>query len=101
MTYARIVDVKFKPGMRDEGMSIIADIGKEVRDGFEGMLILLPTDEPDKVTFVSLWDSENAMSDSWERINPKAERALKDLMDGKPSMRTNQVREVQKISLAV
>ena len=50
MTHARIADVKFKPGMREQGLNIIADIGKDTREGFGGMLILLPTNDEDMQT---------------------------------------------------
>jgi len=99
MTHARLVDVKFKPGKRDEGMSIIADVAKNVREGFEGMLVLLPDDDPNKATYVTLWDSEESMNDSWKKINPKATEALKNVLAEPTVMRTNEVREVEKITL--
>lgn len=99
MTHARLVDVKFKPGKRDEGLSIIADVAKSVREGFEGMLILLPTDDQDKATYVTLWDSEDSMNSSWSKINPRATEALKNVLAGPTVMRTNEVREVQRITI--
>jgi heme-degrading monooxygenase HmoA len=99
MTYARLVDVKFKPGKGEQGMSIIADVSKDARDGFEGMLILLSTDDPDKVTYVTLWDSEETLNSSWNQINPKATEALKNHLAEPTVMRTNKVREVQRISI--
>lgn len=99
MTHARLVDVKFKPGKRDEGMSIIADVAKNVREGFEGMLVLLPTDDRDRATYVTLWDSEESMSSSWKKINPRATEALKNVLAEPTVMRTNEVREVERITL--
>jgi len=99
MTFARLVDVRFNPGKREEGMEIIADISEDVREGFEGMLILFPTGDPDKVTYVTLWESEKAMSDSWRKISPRATEALKGLMAGPPEMRGNQVRAVQRLTV--
>jgi hypothetical protein len=99
MTYARLVDVKFKPGMREKGLSIIADVAKDAREGFEGMLILFPTGDQDSATYVTLWDSERSMNTSWSRINPKATEALKAVLAEPAIMRSNEVREAQKISI--
>lgn len=99
MTFARLVDVKFKPGKREEGLSVIADIGKDVRQGFEGMLILLPTNDPDTATYVTLWDSEETMNGSWNQLSPKVTEALGSLLAEKPEMRTNKVREIQRLKI--
>jgi heme-degrading monooxygenase HmoA len=99
MTFARVVDVKFKPGMREEALNVIADISKDVRSGFEGMLVLIPTNDPDSATYVTLWDSEDAMNDSWKEINPRATEALKNMLVGETVMRTNEVRLVQRLTI--
>lgn len=101
MTYARLMGLKFKPGKREEGLSIVADVAKDVREGFEGMLVLLPTDDTDKVAYVTPWDSESAMSGSWEKIDPKATGALKGVLAEPTVMRTNEVLAMQIISIHV
>ncbi|MDW5562062.1 MAG: antibiotic biosynthesis monooxygenase [Methanomassiliicoccus sp.] len=101
MVYARVVDVRFNPGKREEGLDIIANVSREVRDGFEGMLVLLSTDDEDKATYVTLWDSEDAMTGSWMKINPKATQALEGLLAEPVSMRSNEVQKIQRISIPV
>ena len=101
MVYARVADVKFKPGMREQGLSIIADIGKDAREGFGGMLILLPTNDEDMATYVTLWDSEEAMNSSWAKISPRATEALKGMLAEPVLMRSTKVREAQKIAIPV
>jgi heme-degrading monooxygenase HmoA len=99
MTFARLVNVKFRPGKREEGVSVIADFSKDVREGFEGMLILFPTDDPDKATYITLWDSEETMNGSWKEISPRVTEALKDLLAEQPEMRSNKVREMQRLAI--
>ncbi len=80
-------------------MDIIADFSKDAREGFEGMLILFPTNDPDRATYVTLWDSEETMSGSWKQINPRANEALKDLLAEQPEMRANKVRDIQRLTI--
>lgn len=54
MTYARTLAVKIKPVGREEVIDIIDDFGKQLAEDFEGMLTLLPMDDPNKATLVTL-----------------------------------------------
>ncbi len=99
MTFSRLVDVKFKSGRRDEGINKIGDFNKGVREGFEGMLFLFPMNDPDKATYVTLWNSEEAMNDSWNQINSRLMESLGELLEGPPEMRSNEVREIQRLTI--
>lgn len=50
------------PGRKGDAIDIIDDFGKQPADGFEGMLMLLPTD--DRATFIAVRDSERSMLNS-------------------------------------
>lgn len=99
MTYARLVDLRFRPGKREEGMNTISDIRRDVMEGFEGMLILLATGDQDRVTYVTFWESEHTMNGSWEQIAPRATEELKDLLAEPAIMRTTSVGEMEKITV--
>lgn len=88
MTYARTVDVRFKPGKRDQAIDIVNQVGPGVENtkGYEGMLILTPTDDSENVHFVVLWDSEETMLDSEKGVMRRVMDATRDLMDGEPEI---------------
>lgn len=62
------------PVGREEAVDIIDDFGKQPAEGFEGMLTLLPTDDPNKATFVTLWDSEQSMLNGQRGVAPRPPR---------------------------
>lgn len=95
MSYARLLTIKIRPGRKEEAIEIIDDFGKQPAEGFEGMLVLLPTDDPDRVTFITLWDSERSMLNSQRDVVPKAVELLGDLVIGKAEIRNHQVREMR------
>ena len=89
LTYARIVDAKFKPGTRDEAIEIVNKKGPAVEnpDGYEGLLILTPTDDPNRVLFISLWDSEETMMDSEKGVVRRVMEATRSIQDGQPDLK--------------
>jgi len=103
LSYARIVDAKFKPGTKEEAIGIVNRTGPGVENpaGYEGMLILTPTDDSDRVLFISLWDTEKTMMDSEKGVVVKVMDATKDLLEGKPEFKHYNVHDllVQKKSI--
>lgn len=74
---------------------MIDDFVKQPAEGFEGMLTLLPTDDPDRVTFITQWDSERSMLDSQRDVVPRASELLGDLVIGKAEIHNHEVREMR------
>jgi quinol monooxygenase YgiN len=97
MTYARIVTAKFKPGKREEGMRIIDEFKGYAEDpkGFQGILALLSTDDPDVATLVTMWDSEETLDTSREGIFNKVMVELEELLEGPVDVHNQKLREMR------
>ncbi len=90
-----MLTMKVQPGRKEEAIDIIDEFGKQPVEGFEGMLTLLPTDDPDRVTIISLWDSEQSMLNSQRNVVPRVSKLLGDLVIGKAEIHSHQVREMR------
>jgi heme-degrading monooxygenase HmoA len=74
--YVRVNITKFKPGKRDEGNRLLEGYLKEKGKGYTGYLTLYSLDDPNTATYVTFWDSEEAMVDS---LNKNREKVMKEL----------------------
>jgi quinol monooxygenase YgiN len=95
MAFARMVNTKFKPGTRDEAIKIIDASPKEKVKGFQGILALLPMDDPNSATLISVWDSEESLNASQKGIFQDIMNATEDLRDGPMEVKNEKVREMR------
>jgi heme-degrading monooxygenase HmoA len=88
MSVARIVWWSFKPGTRDEAVSKIDGFMDEIKtnEGYQGFLMLLSAENPDRATVVSIWDSEKSMSAAEKNQYPKVVDAVTDYMSKPPQV---------------
>ncbi|MBI0584058.1 MAG: hypothetical protein ISF22_07505 [Methanomassiliicoccus sp.] len=100
MDYARMTTTTFKPGLRAEGIRTIEGFIKEGDQGFKGHFILAPLDEPDKVVFITLWSSEEAMDTSWKRSST-VKSALEDMLAQPVEMSQTQVLEMELLKAGI
>ena len=95
MAYARLVNMKFKPGTRDEAIKIIDDAPKQQVKGFKGILTLLPMDDSDSATIISVWDSEDSLMASQEGIFQDVMKATEHLREGPMVTKNVKLREMR------
>jgi heme-degrading monooxygenase HmoA len=95
VAFARMLSTKFKPGKREEAIKIIDDSPKEEVEGFKGILALLPVDDPNSATIISIWDSEDTLIASQEGIFQEIMKATEDLRDGPPDVKNAKVRDMR------
>lgn len=96
MAYARLAAVKFKPGKREEGLSMIKEFKEEAErtEGFLDLLYLLSEDEPDVARLISVWDSEETMRSSENGVFKSAMKATEDLRDGPYDVKNHRVSDM-------
>jgi heme-degrading monooxygenase HmoA len=90
-----MVSTKFKAGKRDEAIRIIDGFPKEDVKGFEGILTLLPVDDPNSATIISVWDSEDSLNASQKSIFQDIMKATENLRDGPLDVRNTKVRDMR------
>ena len=95
MTYARMINQKFKPGKREEALKIIDRAQKEDVKGFKGIIALLHEDDPDSATVISLWDSEDTLRSSAEGIFHDLMDETEGLRAGPPEIINGKIREMR------
>jgi quinol monooxygenase YgiN len=88
MAVARIVWWKFKPGAREEAVKRIDGFLDEIKsnEGYQGFLMLLSMNNPDRATVVSIWENENAMAKAEKGQYPKVVKAVSDLTTEAPQV---------------
>lgn len=96
MSVARIVWWKFNPGARAEAAKRIDGFMDEIKsnDGYQGFLMLLSTNNPDRATVVSIWENEQTMAKAEQTQYPKVVNAVKDLMSEPPQVAHQNVHTV-------
>ena len=75
-----VVEVKTKPGKRDEYVKAAEDCVKHTRmeEGNRDYRLLLSTDDPDDAVFFEIWDSKEALdlhtkTEHYLKLRPKVE----------------------------
>lgn len=94
-TFTRLVEVKFKPGMREEGIKIIDSFPKERSKGFEGILALYPMDDSNSATVITLWRTEEDLMASQQDIFQAVTKATEGVRDGPPEVKNFKVRDMR------
>jgi len=95
MALARVVSTKFKPGKRDEAIGIIDTAPKDKVEGFQGILALLPVDDPNSAILISFWDSEETLMASQKGIYQEVMKATENLREGPLDMKNHNVRKMK------
>ncbi len=89
--------------MKDKALGKIDELGDDLKDakGFEGMLAFSSLDDPNSVTMLTLWESEESMRDSENTAFKRARDAVADMISETPRWGYFEAREMvaQKISM--
>jgi heme-degrading monooxygenase HmoA len=96
MAVARIVWWKFKPGTRDEAVKRIDGKMDEIKsnEGYQGFLMLLSMNNPDRATVVSIWENEQTMARAETTQYPKVVAAVSDLTTEAPQVAHQNVHNI-------
>jgi len=94
--YIRVNVTTFKPGKRDEGNKLLEGYLKEKGEGYNGYLTLYSLDDPNTATYVSFWDSEEAMVESLKKNKEKVMKELSNVIAG-TDMKHSKVKDMQRV----
>jgi quinol monooxygenase YgiN len=91
--HARMTAWKFKPGKRSEAVKIVEDSLDEIRKnkGFRGVMILLPSEDPNGATIIAIWDSEEALNASQKGIYQKVSSKAMPLAEKPPELKNMEI----------
>jgi quinol monooxygenase YgiN len=94
MAFARVVWWKIKPGMREEAVKRMDPFRETTKatNGYLGLVQLLSMSNPDRITIVTFWDSEDAMNAVQSGVFQKVIAALSDIIEGPPQVANQEVR---------
>ncbi len=89
MLYARMTKWKFKPGKRAEAIKIVESFQEDIgeSEGFRGLIMLLPVDDPNEARFIALWDSEESLKASEKGVYSKVSGKAMPLAEKPPELR--------------
>jgi hypothetical protein len=93
--YARVSTIRFKPGRREEGIKVLEWYFRKGAAGSTGHLVLVSVDDPDEVTYVTLWSSEETMISSLRIDIGQVHRSLVDLIEEPADRKHHKVHEHQ------
>lgn len=93
MVVARMSVWKFKSGRRESAFDAIERIKASAQktDGFMGHLFLMPQENPDSMTAISLWENEEAAKSSMQGLFQEASRDLTEYISSPPEVTTYRV----------
>lgn len=93
MVVARMSVWKFKSGRREDAFDAIERIKANAQktDGFMGHLFLMPQENPDSMTAISLWENEEAERSSMQGLFQEASRDLMEYIASPPDVMMYQV----------
>ena len=93
MAFARVAWWKMKSGKRDEAMKRMDGFLDEAKatKGYRGLISLASISNPDRITVISFWDSEDGMRDLQSGVYQKVVSALSDIIDGPPQVANQEV----------
>jgi hypothetical protein len=94
--FVRVNVTTFKPSTRNEGNKLLDGFLKEKEEGYKGYLTLYSLDDPNTATYVTFWDSEEAMVDSLNKNRDKVMKELSSMIAG-TNMKHSKVREMKKM----
>lgn len=93
MVLARMTIWKFKPGKLEQGINVLYEALTGLarsENGFLGSVSLLSQDDENTITTMSIWETEEARTDS-ERLWKKAYETLKESLVGFPEVKKSRV----------
>jgi quinol monooxygenase YgiN len=84
-----IVELKAKPGRRDELLAALEELYRSVPspDGFVGRAHYLNVDDPDGIIDINDWESEEQYRTFHQSVDPSSMRPLMDIL-AEPFRRT-------------
>lgn len=91
--FARIAWWKIKSGKREEAVKRMEGFLDQTRasNGYQGLVSLLSMSNPDRLTVITFWDSEEAMNAVHSGVYQKVVAALSDIIDGPPQVANQEV----------
>jgi hypothetical protein len=91
--YARVSNIRFKPGKREEGIKVLEWYLRKGAAGSTGHLVLLSVEDPDEATYITMWSSEETMISSLRIDLGHVTRSLADLIDEPAERRHHKIHD--------